>query len=219
MRAGSSDAFLTFVGSLLISVLLFVGRYIIDQRTPPRSRVDRDVWNQPQSPPPSWTETSADGQSADRRTASNDTEDSQREDTYKVIGVIDGDTADILVNNQPTRLRFNGIDTPEKGQPFGDTAKNALSRLIGGKMIRYIVRDTDRYGRSIADLYIDNVHVNKWMVEQGLAWHYTAYSDDAELAAAEKKARSLGIGLWADPRHVAPWNWRKLSKVERDAYR
>lgn len=140
-------------------------------------------------------------------------------DTFKVVSIIDGDTVDILVNRQPLRLRLNGIDTPEKGQPFGNAAKDALAKAIGGQNVKYVVRDTDRYNRSIADLYFRGVHINKWLVQKGLAWHYKAYNSDAELAQAEQEAAAASRGLWADPRRVAPWNWRKLSKLERDQYR
>ena len=45
-------------------------------------------------------------------------------------------------------------------------------------------------------------------VADGLAWHYTRYSDDARLAAAEREARAARRGLWRDPETVAPWEWR-----------
>ena len=139
--------------------------------------------------------------------------------TYKVIGISDGDTADVLKDGKKFRLRLNGIDTPEKGQPFGNNAKQALSDRIGGKEVRVVVHETDRYGRALADLYDDTGDVNLWMVSQGMAWHYKAYSDNAQLAAAERQAKSDQRGLWSDRRAVAPWNWRKLSVAERDMYR
>jgi len=36
-----------------------------------------------------------------------------------IVGVIDGDTLDVLHNGQAERIRLNGIDCPEKGQAFG----------------------------------------------------------------------------------------------------
>ena len=36
--------------------------------------------------------------------------------TGKVIGVLDGDTIEVLHNQHPERIRLSGIDCPEKGQ-------------------------------------------------------------------------------------------------------
>ncbi|GAB5444211.1 MAG: hypothetical protein Fues2KO_45600 [Fuerstiella sp.] len=138
---------------------------------------------------------------------------------HRVIGIIDGDTIDVLADGKQLRLRLAGIDAPERGQPFGRSAKQQLSDRIAGRSVRVVITDTDRYGRSIADVFDDDGHLNRWLVERGLAWHYVKYSDSAELAAAESSARSAGRGLWSDPRHVAPWDWRRLSKSERDQLR
>lgn len=55
---------------------------------------------------------------------------------YKVIKTIDGDTIDVLTADKKTiRLRFNGIDTPERGQPFGNNATKFVSDTVGGQMV------------------------------------------------------------------------------------
>ena len=147
----------------------------------------------------------------------------------KVVGIIDGDTIDILVDGKETkRLRLNGIDAPETGQPFGKNAKQFLSDTIGGKFVRIVEHDQDRYSRTIADIYLPvadplvnlpDMFLNRELVKRGLAWHYKQYSDDERLAQDEERARAGKLGLWSDPRHVAPWDWRKLSKDERDKLR
>ena len=68
-------------------------------------------------------------------------------------------------------------------------------------------------------MIIDGENLNSALVAAGLAWHYKRYSDDETLARAERDARAASLGLWSDPRHVAPWDWRKLSKDERDKLR
>ena len=140
--------------------------------------------------------------------------------TAKCVGVVDGDTVDILTDDKKQiRLRLAAIDTPERDQPFGNTAKKYLSGLIFGKGIQYEVTETDKYGRSVAFIFIDSKDVNAAMVEAGLAWHYLKYSDDENLSRLESVARTEKRGLWADARHLAPWDWRKLSKEERDKLR
>lgn len=146
-----------------------------------------------------------------------------REDKFlhaKCVGVIDGDTVDILTpDKEQVRLRLASIDAPERGQPFGNTAKKFLSDLIFGKEIEYTVTSTDKYGRSIAFISLDSEDVNAAMIQEGLAWHYLEYSDDENLTRLESVARADKRGLWSDGRHVAPWDWRKLSKEERDKLR
>lgn len=148
--------------------------------------------------------------------------------TGKVIHVLDGDTIDILSADKTTiRIGLNGIDAPEKGQPFGNAAKQFLNDSIGGKIVRVVTLGNDRYGRIIGDAYcLDCTSMapvsteNVSMVMNGLAWHYVKYApDDQELAGAEKWAREQRLRLWSDRRSIAPWDWRKLSKAERDKLR
>ncbi len=149
--------------------------------------------------------------------------------TGKVVHIVDGDTIDILTADKTKiRIRLNGIDAPETGQPFGKNAKEFLSESIGGFDVRVVTHGKDRYGRVIGDVYsledTDRLPrqstVNATMVVNGLAWHYVKYAPDRkDLADAEKWARETRLRLWSDPRHVAPWEWRKLSKEERDKLR
>lgn len=50
--------------------------------------------------------------------------------TAKVIGIVDGDTFDILRDNQPLRIRVASIDAPESSQPWGTRAQQALAELV-----------------------------------------------------------------------------------------
>lgn len=149
---------------------------------------------------------------------------------YKVIKIVDGDTIDVLTDDKETiRLRFNGIDTPERGQPFGNNATKFVSDTVGGKMVRLVMHGEDRYDRTIADIYLPgddplvelpDLFLNRELVKHGLAWHYKYYSDDKQLADAEDNARLKKLGLWGGShKPIAPWDWRKMSKEERDEHR
>ena len=139
------------------------------------------------------------------------------------MGVSDGDTIDVLTSaNRKVRLRLSGVDCPETGQPFGANAKKFVSERVGGRMVRVVETDRDRYGRIVAEVYDGTpMTLNVALVEAGLAWHYKQYAADrTDIAAAEQRARTQLRGLWGGShRPVPPWNWRKLSKVERDRYR
>lgn len=133
----------------------------------------------------------------------------------KVVRVMDGDTL-LLVDGagKETTIRFNGIDAPEKDQRFGRESGEWLGDQIGQQSIRAEVTDKDRYGRSLADVYVGDRWLNHELVLAGLAWHYVQYSDDVRLATAQNEARSKRLGLWQDARKVAPWDWRNGQRVE-----
>lgn len=166
--------------------------------------------------------------------ATSKTAEEANEITGKVIHIADGDTIDILTTDKTTiRIRLNGIDAPEEGQPFGKNAKLFLSEFIGGQIVRVVTHGEDRYGSTIGDVdlkddggpnalpraTLPDWGINRELVQQGLAWHYKKYSSDINLEMDEITARDAKLGLWSDDRHVAPWDWRKLSKDERDKLR
>ncbi len=136
----------------------------------------------------------------------------------KVVGVHDGDTFTILHEGKAIKVRVNGIDCPEIGQPFGRNAKQYASGLIFGRVVTVAVFGRDRYGRTIGDAVLaDGRSLSREMVRAGLAWEYRQNSKDKELAALERAARSSKRGLWADARPVAPWDWRKASREKSAA--
>jgi endonuclease YncB( thermonuclease family) len=67
--------------------------------------------------------------------------------TGKVVGVTDGDTIKVLTAEKArVQDRLNGVDAPESAQPFGQVAKQFASKLVFGKQVEVVVKDTDRYG-------------------------------------------------------------------------
>ena len=91
---------------------------------------------------------------------------------------------------------------------MGKADRKRLAELTRGKAVEVHVEDRDRYGRTVARLEIDGRDINRQMVADGLAWHFTRYSNDERLAAAEREARAERRGLWRDPERIAPWDWR-----------
>jgi micrococcal nuclease len=131
--------------------------------------------------------------------------------TGKVIKIIDGDTFDLLLKaNTTIRVRMNGIDCPEKKQPYFKNAKQALAINIFGKTISIVSKSKDKYKRTLADVYFNKEHINLKMVANGFAWHYKKYSSNIILAKAELNARTKKIGLWSFPNPIAPWDFRKI---------
>ena len=131
----------------------------------------------------------------------------------KVVGVADGDTISVLHDGRPETIRLNGIDAPEKGQAFGTRAKQFTAELSFGQTVDVIVRDQDRYGRTVADVRLpDGRSLNHEVVRAGHAWWFRRYSKDESLAALESEARTAQRGLWADAHPIAPWDWRETQR-------
>lgn len=128
----------------------------------------------------------------------------------EVVGVTDGDTLTLLENQRQIKIRLAEIDTPERGQPYGTQAKKVLSDLVFGKHARAVVQDIDRYGRSVARIYVNGIDVNAEMVKRGAAWVYRRYAEDTSLYDLEHEAQANKRGLWGLPeaQQIPPWEWR-----------
>ena len=131
--------------------------------------------------------------------------------TGRVVRIADGDTVSILdAANRQHKVRLYGIDTPERDQPFGKAASNALKQLLAEKPVDVVIIATDNYGREVGTLYQQGVNINLAMVTGGYAWWYQHYAPhERKLEVAEQQARKQGLGLWSAPHPVPPWDWRR----------
>jgi endonuclease YncB( thermonuclease family) len=134
----------------------------------------------------------------------------------KVVRIVDGDTLVLLDStNTQHRIRLQGIDTPERKQPYGTRAKQQLGALVAGKQVVIEYEKRDRYGRIIGKVMHQGQDAGLALIEAGLAWHYKRYQseqsreDRVAYADAEDDARAARRGLWADAAPVAPWDWRR----------
>lgn len=127
----------------------------------------------------------------------------------RVVGVADGDTLTCLAaGNQQIKVRLNQIDAPERGQAFGQAAKRKLSALVHGKNVRLETDGTDKYGRTIAEVFSGSLNVNKEMVRTGYAWAFRQYVRDQEYIRLEEQARRASRGLWSEPNPIYPSEYR-----------
>lgn len=131
------------------------------------------------------------------------------------VGVIDGDTITVMHDAAAKKIRLNGIDCPESGQAFGEKAKQFTSALCFGQQVSVEVKETDRYGRIVADVVIPDGRVlNREIVGAGLAWWYKRYSVDETLGKLESLARAARRGLWSGAHPTAPWDFRRGATME-----
>ena len=128
----------------------------------------------------------------------------------KVTYVPDGDTIHIMVDGEKVKVRFFGIDCPEKTQTYGLEAKEFLMKHLDKNNVRVEVVDKDRYGRIVGKVYSRGVYLNELMVKSGYAWWYRTYAKiEKGLQMAEIAARKNRRGLWKQKNPVAPWDYRR----------
>ena len=109
--------------------------------------------------------------------------------------IIDGDT---LETTSGQKIRMLGINTPESSMPFSEEATDFLTNSVKDKSIQIESYGTDKYGRTLAYIFVDNKNINKELLVNGLATLYYYEHDDhySELKKAEEFARLNQKGLW-----------------------
>ena len=131
----------------------------------------------------------------------------------RVVRVADGDTITVLdAANTQHKIRFHGIDAPEKGQAFGKLAGKFLAGLVAGRDVSVEYTKRDRYGRIVGTIFCDGCDINLEMLKAGYAWHYKYYDSNPIYAAAESEARAAHRGLWQDKNPIVPHEFRKAKK-------
>ena len=130
----------------------------------------------------------------------------------RVVGISDGDTIKVLHDGRVEKIRIYGIDAPEKGQAFGNRAKQFTSGMVFNKTIDVDPVDIDRYGRTVAMIIFEGENLSEEIIKAGYAWVYTKYCKDPicdDWNKYESDARNKSLGLWADKKPVPPWEWRR----------
>ncbi len=123
-----------------------------------------------------------------------------------VISTGDGDTLRVQTAESvsPTTVRIGCVDAPETSQAGGDWSAGQLAQLLPvGTQIEITPLDTDRYGRTVAEIWKNGQSVNLELVRAGAALVYPDYveqgHDPAALMSAEANARAQQLGLWSLP--------------------
>ena len=140
---------------------------------------------------------------------------------FKVVRVYDGDTIKAVGHDIEIKVRLVGIDAPETskgkhkaGQPFGRRAEKHLAGLVLNRVVDIKGYGSDRYGRILAEIYIDDRNINIEMVKSGYAEMYSGRPPRDLYMKAYKKAedwaRSAGNGIWSlGDNYISPALWRK----------
>lgn len=134
--------------------------------------------------------------------------------TGKVVSVADGDTITILVDSERVKVRLAEIDAPERGQPWGKRAKQALVEKVAGHVVQVETRFNDQYGRRVGYVVYSGRDVGRELVREGHAWVYRQWLRDRTLLDDETHARATHAGLWGLPKaeRTPPWEWRAAER-------
>ena len=116
-------------------------------------------------------------------------------ETFQVQRIVDGDTIDLSTGQ---RVRLKGINTPESSMPYHSEAKSFLQNLAQNKSVQLESYGTDKYGRTLAYIFLDDKNINKQILQQGLGtlYYYEPDIHYEELKQAEEFARLNQKGLW-----------------------
>lgn len=143
----------------------------------------------------------------------------------KLVHISDGDGFVAMVNRVKTTIRMDSIDAPELNQPYGDTAKQALSAFIEGRSIHLEIHGIDDFGRTLATVYVWNnfdkdwLNVNEQLVLLGHVWVMQKFYDhlprdrQRRLENFQISAQSKNMGLWNTPDPIPPWKWKNHRRI------
>lgn len=120
--------------------------------------------------------------------------------TVRVNRVIDGDTVELTSGE---RVRYVGIDTPERGEPFYIEAKQRNMSLTLGLNVRLVIcvgEPRDKYGRLLGWVRSGGVDVAAVLLREGLARVMVippcGLKKRDEFKGYETRARQRGLGIW-----------------------
>jgi micrococcal nuclease len=143
---------------------------------------------------------------------------------FKVVRVYDGDTIKAVGHDIEIKVRLVGIDAPETskgkrqtGQPFGRKAEKHLAGLVLNKIVDIRGYGSDRYGRILGEIFVDDKNVNLDMVKNGYAEVYSGQPPRGfylrDYNTAETLARLSNRGIWSQGEdYISPAFWRKNQK-------
>jgi endonuclease YncB( thermonuclease family) len=131
-------------------------------------------------------------------------------DRAEVTYVIDGDTIDVELDGREYRLRYIGVDAPEREEPFYQDAADFNRELVEDQTVILVrdVSETDQYGRLLRYVYLeDGTFVNGEMIANGMARLVTFPPDVAQtdyLRDLQEEAREAEVGMWSRPDLTGP---------------
>jgi endonuclease YncB( thermonuclease family) len=134
--------------------------------------------------------------------------------------IYDGDTLRLRSpKGKVLKVRFACVDAPELKQPLGEESRNYLRSLVsrGGNKVKLQPITTDRYGRTVAQLWNGNGLIQSQMAIAGMAYGYDQYKKDCPnweaIQSTQAQAQEAKLGVWRLPDGgQRPWDYRKSNR-------
>jgi micrococcal nuclease len=137
----------------------------------------------------------------------------------ELLSVGDGDTIRVVARSgQRLTIRLACIDAPEMAQGApGEAARVALVQMVRVSRLEIKPQATDKYGRTVAEVFVGGKNVNLELVRGGFAFAYRRYlaqCDQAAYLGAEAWAQQYGQGVWRYGTE-RPWDYRQRRRESR----
>ena len=144
------------------------------------------------------------------------------EQQVKITGVSSGNTLNVIGIDSQTNLnsqvRLIGVDAPARRQrPWGEQSSRRLWELVGNKLVKleFDVAQTDKFGRTLAYVWQDDILLNEQLVKEGHALFVPRspnHKHDLRLERAQQFARLMGKGIWNPdkPMRLTPTEFRRI---------
>ncbi|MGB2982217.1 MAG: thermonuclease family protein [Candidatus Zixiibacteriota bacterium] len=124
--------------------------------------------------------------------------------SFRGIGVEEVTDGDTIVLENGEVVRYIGIDTPERDDPFYEEATEANQEMLerGRITLEYDQDRRDRYGRLLAYVWVDTLLLNAELIRKGLASVYL-FSPNLKyrerFISLQREARQKSVGIWSIP--------------------
>ena len=127
--------------------------------------------------------------------------------------VLDGDSLRLICDGESVEVRLHCIDAPEKDQGHWGHRSRAHLKQIATARVEMRPIETDRFGRTVAEVYTaigKRRSLNLEQIKQGEAAVYSRYCEESRFFRAERAARAGSLGIWSAPGdHQTPWMYRR----------
>jgi micrococcal nuclease len=125
-----------------------------------------------------------------------------------VVGILDGNTLAVRVDQRVFKVRLAGIDAPVAGQPFGARAWQSLVEVCDSKAVTLDELEIARDRWAHAEVECAGIDASEEQVRRGMAWVLERDAPGrSALDALEREARAERRGLWSDAEPIPPWKW------------